>query len=71
MAADTVTALGKVEDDKASPKGTAQFYLQLDDEKKNILQVIYDKEKDNYSIQIFDREIDNIEDYGGTKQLDG
>ena len=71
MAADTVTALGKVEDDKASPKGTAQFYLQLDDEKKNILQVIYDKEKDNYSIQIFDGEIDNIEDYGGTKQPDG
>lgn len=70
MAAGTVTALGKVEDDKASPKGTAQFYLQLDDEKKNILQVIYDKEKDNYSIQIFDGEIENIEDYGGTKQLD-
>ena len=71
MAADTVTALGKVEDDKASPKGTAQFYLQLDDEKKNILQVIYDKEKDDYSIQIFDGEIDNIEDYGGMKQPDG
>ena len=27
MAADTVTALGKVEDDKVSSKGTAQFYL--------------------------------------------
>ena len=71
MAADTVTALGKVEDDKVSSKGTAQFYLQLDDEKKSILQVIYDKEKDNYSIQTFDGEIENIEDYGGTKQPNG
>ena len=71
MAADTVTALGKVEDDKASLKGTAQFYLQLDDYDRSVLQVRYEKETGKFSIVPYEETIENIEDYGGTKPPDG
>lgn len=71
MAADTVTALGKVEDDKASPKGTAQFYLQLDDADWSVLQVRYEKETGKFSIAPYEETIENIEDYGGTEPPDG
>ena len=71
MAADTVIALGKVEDDKASPKGTAQFYLQLDDADRSVLQVRYEKETGKFSIAPYEETIENIEDYGGMKQPDG
>ena len=71
MAADTVTALGKVEDDKASPKGTAQFYLQLDDADRSVLQVRYEKETGKFSIAPYEETIEDIEDYGGMKQPDG
>ncbi len=71
MAADTVTALGKVEDDKASPKGTAQFYLQLDDAGRSVLQVRYEKETGKFSIAPYEETIEDIEDYGGMKQPDG
>ena len=70
MAADTVIALGKVEDDKASPKGTAQFYLQLDDADRSVLQVRYEKETGKFSIVPYEETIENIEDYGGMKQPD-
>ena len=63
MAADTVIALGKVEDDKASPKGTAQFYLQLDDADRSVLQVRYEKETGKFSIVPYEETIENIEDY--------
>lgn len=71
MTADTVTALGKVEDDKASPKGTAQFFLQLDDAARSVLQICYEKETGKFSIAPYEETIENIEDYGGTKQPDG
>ena len=70
MVAGTVTALGKVEDDKASPKGTAQFYLQLDDADRSVLQVRYEKETGKFSIVPYEETIENIEDYGGMKQPD-
>ena len=69
--ADTVTALGKVEDDKASPKGTAQFYLQIDDADRSVLQVRYEKETGKFSIAPYEETIGDIEDYGGMKQPDG
>lgn len=68
MEADTVTALGKAEDDKVSPKGTARFYLQLDDPDRSLLEVIYEKESGTFSITPYDGTIENIEDYGGVLQ---
>lgn len=68
MEADTVTALGKAEDDKASPKGTARFYLQLDDPDRSLLEVTYEKETGTFSIAPYEGTIDNIEDYGGVLQ---
>lgn len=68
MEADTVTALGKAEDDKASPKGTARFYLQLDDPDRSLLTVTYEKETGTFSISPYEGKIDNIEDYGGVMQ---
>ena len=68
MEADTVTALGKAEDDKASPKGTARFYLQLDDPDWSLLAVTYEKETGAFSIAPYEGTIDNIEDYGGVVQ---
>lgn len=68
MEADTVTALGKAEDDKASPKGTARFYLQLDDSDRSLLAVTYEKETGTFSLTPYEGMIENIEDYGGVLQ---
>ena len=68
MEADTVTALGKAEDDKASTKGTARFYLQLDDPDRSLLEVTYEKETGTFSLAPYEGTIDNIEDYGGVLQ---
>ena len=47
LSATTVLAIGKVEDDKEDPDGTANFYLQLDDTAGTILQAAYDKKTEN------------------------
>ena len=65
MEADTVTVLGKVEDDTASMNGTARFYLQLDDAGRTVLQAIYKKETGEFLIKPCQEGIENIEDYGG------
>ena len=63
--ATTVLALGKIEDDKDDPDGTANFYLQLDDTAGTILQAAYDKKTETFTLSVSDP-IPDVEKYGGT-----
>lgn len=65
LSATTVLALGKVEDDKEEPDGTANFYLQLDDAAGTILQAAYDKKTETFTLSVSDP-IPDVEEYGGT-----
>ncbi|CVI67960.1 hypothetical protein BN3660_01049 [Eubacteriaceae bacterium CHKCI004] len=64
LTATTVLALGKVEDNKEDPDGTANFYLQLDDVAGTILQAAYDKKAKAFTLSISDP-IPEVEKYGG------
>lgn len=64
LSATTVLALGKVEDDKEDPDGTANFYLQLDDAAGTILQAAYDKKTAEFTLSVSDP-ISDVEEYGG------
>lgn len=63
-----VNALAKFDDDVSSNKGTATFYLQLDDEDHSIVLVSYDKKKKTFSFSPYKKQIKNIEIYGGMSQ---
>ena len=63
-----VNALAKFDDDVSSNKGTATFYLQLDDEDHSIVLVSYDKKKKTFSFSPYKKQIKNIEIYGGMPQ---
>ncbi len=65
LTATTVLALGKVEDDKEDPNGTANFYLQLDDAAGTILQAAYDKKTETFILSVSDP-IPDVEKYGST-----
>lgn len=65
LSATTVLALGKIEDDKDDPDGTANFYLQLDDTAGTILQAAYDKKTETFTLSVSDP-IPDVEKYGGT-----
>lgn len=65
LSATTVLALGKVEDNKEDPEGTASFYLQLDDAAGTILQAAYDKKTETFTLSVSDP-IPDVEVYGGT-----
>lgn len=64
LTATTVLALGKVEDNKEDPDGTANFYLQLDDAAGTILQAVYDKKTAVFTLSVSEP-IPDIEQYGG------
>ena len=64
LTATTVLALGKVEDNKEDPDGTANFYLQLDDAAGTILQAVYDKQTSAFTLSVSEP-IPDIEQYGG------
>lgn len=64
LTATTVLALGKVEDNKEDPDGTANFYLQLDDAAGTILQAVYDKQTAAFTLSVSEP-IPDIEQYGG------
>ena len=65
LTATTVLALGKVEDNKEDPEGTANFYLQLDDAAGTILQAAYNKKTEIFTLSVSDL-IPDVEKYGGT-----
>ena len=65
LTATTVLALGKVEDNKEDPEGTANFYLQLDDAAGTILQAAYNKKTETITLSVSDP-IPDMEKYGGT-----
>lgn len=60
----TVLALGKVEDNKDDPDGTANFYLQLNDAAGTILQATYNKKTETFTLSVSDP-IPDVEEYGG------
>ncbi|OUQ66434.1 hypothetical protein B5E53_10385 [Eubacterium sp. An11] len=64
LTATTVLALGKVEDNKEDPDGTANFYLQLDDAAGTILQAVYDKQTAVFTLSVSES-IPDVEQYGG------
>lgn len=63
-----INALAKFNDDISSNTGTAEFYVQLDDEDNSVVLVSYNKEQRKFSFAHYRKKIEKIENYGGISQ---